>query len=285
MRRLLVMMALAALALLAGCAGNASSTPTAATDPLTLVMAAADNIREADTFRLSVTQTGPDYGMMTDYGSVVFRSATGQYVAPREMQANVRVLAAGLPIQIDVFSRGADQWYRAIWTGNQWLNQPFQAGFNPETLISADAGLQAALGALLELNYAGEKELDSGAQVHHVTATANGPDVTALLGGLIEPVGEVSVDVYIDRQTRQPVRFTIQEFNSPYAATPEVGEEAQPIIWTIDIYDINAPAALDVPQAGDGQVGDSGFMGAPSLNDAPPPDSTGEAESEATPAS
>lgn len=279
MRRLFGLIALAAFALLAGCAGNTSSTPTPTFDPLALVMEAAENIRVADTFRLSVTQTGPDYQMLTDYGSVTFRSATGQYVAPREMQANVRVLAAGLPIQIDVFSRGENQWYRAIWTGNQWLNQPFQAGFNPETLISEDSGLQSALNALLQLIYVGEEELESGAQVHHLMATANGPDVSALLGGLIEPVGEVVVDVYIDRETRQPVRFTIQEFNSPYAATPEAGDEAEPIVWTIDIYDINAPAELDAPQEGEGAPQESGFMGAPSL------ESTAEAESEATPES
>lgn len=279
MRRLWSLIALVALALLAGCAGNVSSTPTPTFDPLALVMEAADNIRAADTFRLSVTQTGPDYQMLTDYGTVIFRSATGQYVAPREMQANVRVLAVGLPIQIDVFSRGADQWYRAIWTGNQWLNQPFQAGFNPETLISEDSGLQSALNALIQLNYVGEEELESGALVHHLTATANGPDVSALLGGLIEPVGEVVVDVYIDRETRQPVRFTIQEFNSPYAATPEVGEEEEPIIWTIDIYDVNAPAEMDAPQQGEGASRGDGFIGAPSI------DSTAEAESEATPES
>jgi hypothetical protein len=142
--------------------------------------------------------------------------------------------------------------------------------------------LQSALNALLQLSYVGEEELESGALVHRLTATANGPDVSALLGGLIEPVGEVVVDVFIDRETRQPVRFTIREFNSPYAATPEVGEEAEPIIWTIDVYDINAPAELDAPQEGEGAAREGSFIGSPSL------DSTAEvseAESETTPES
>lgn len=270
-----------ALVLLAGCSGN-NATPTPAVDPLTLVTEAAANIRAAETFRISVTQTGPDYLMLTDYGTAVFHSATGQYVAPREMQANVRVGVAGIPIQIDVFSRGADQWYRAIWTGNRWLNQPFQEGFNPETLISQDAGIQAALDALIQLNYVGEEQLESGAQVQHLTATANGPDVSALLGGLIEPVGEVTVDVYVDTTTRQPARFIIQEFDSPFAETPEPGQEAEPVVWTIDIYDINAPAEIDVPPESEGTVeasdaGDSGFMGAPSVES-----ETEEATSEAS---
>jgi hypothetical protein len=268
---------LAAFALLAGCNGSASSpTATPTLDPLALVTEAADNIRSADTFRISVTQTGPDYMLPTEYGTAIFNSAIAQFVAPREMQANVRVRAAGLPIQIDVFSRGADQWYRAIWTGNQWLNQPFQEGFNPETLVSEEAGFQSALDSLIELNYVGEATLESGANVYHLTATANGPDVTALLGGLIEPVGEVIVDVYIDRETRQPVRFVIQEFNSPYAATPEAGEESEPVVWTIDLYDINAPAELDTPPE---NAAESGFVGAPSV------DATAEATGEATPES
>jgi hypothetical protein len=268
---------LAAFVLLAGCTGNA--TPTPSLDPLALVTEAAANIRAAETFRISVTQEGPDYMLATEYGTAIFRSATAQYVAPREMQANVRVVVAGLPIQIDVFSRGADQWYRAIWTGNQWLNQPFQEGFDPETLVSEEAGFQSALDSLIELNYAGEAELDSGAQVYHLTATANGPDVTALLGGLIEPVGEVLVDVYIDRETRQPVRFIIQEFNSPFAATPEAGEDDIPIVWTIDLYDIDAPAELDAPQESTEIAPSEGLIGAPSR------DSTAEATSEATPES
>jgi hypothetical protein len=262
------MIALAALALLVGCSGSGSNaTPTPTFDPLALVTEAANNIRSAATFRISVTQTGPDYALGTEYGTAVFHSATAQYVAPREMQANVRVGVAGLPIQIDVFSRGADQWYRAIWTGNQWLNQPFQEGFNPETLISADAGIQSALDSLIQLSYVGEEQLESGANVHHLLASANGPDVSALLGGLIEPVGEVTVDVFVDTTTRQPARFVIQEFNSPFAATPEAGAETEPVVWTIDVYDIDAPAELDTPpeNTAEAPAASPGFVGAPSM--------------------
>lgn len=267
MRHLLIMILLAALA---GCTGTGTNlTPTPVTDPLAMVTEAATNIRGAETFRISVTQTGPNYLMLTDYGTAVFNSAIAQFVAPREMQANVRVEVAGLPIQIDVFSRGADQWYRAIWTGNQWLNQAFQAGFNPETLISADAGFQSALDSLLELTYVGETQLESGANTHHLSATANGPDVSALLGGLIEPVGEVSVDVYIDTTSRQPMRFIIQEFSSPHAATPQAGGEVDPVVWTIDLYDFNEPSELEPPADNTTtQPTEPAFVGAPSVEDA-----------------
>jgi hypothetical protein len=90
--------------------------------------------------------------------------------------------------------------------------------------------------------------------VYHLAATADGPDVAALLGGLIQPVGVVGVDVYIDRSTLYPSRFVITEHDSPYAVTPEPGapgsgEENEPVVWTIDVYDLNAPADLSTPEA------------------------------------
>ncbi len=241
--------------LLVGCSGSpgATQTPTATPDPLDLVKEAAAKIRAADTFRISVDETGPEYQIFTDYATVLFRSAKAQYVAPNEMQADVSVIAAGLTIEVQVFSRGAQQWYRAIWTGNQWFNQAFAPDFNPESLISEDTGIEAALKSLLDLSYSGETQLENGADVYHLAATADGPDVAALLGGLIEPVGVVGVDVYIDRNTLYPSRFVITEHESPYAVTAEPGApgsggEADPVVWTIDVYDINAPAELSTPE-------------------------------------
>jgi hypothetical protein len=148
-----------------------------------------------------------------------------------------------------VFSHGADQWYRAIWTGNQWINQPFAPEFNPETLIAEDTGFQAALEALIDLSYVGGVQLENGADVHHLKATADGPDVAALLGNLIEPTGTVDVDVYIDRATNYPMRFGITEYDSLFTVTPEPGQEAEPVQWTIDVYDINAAPDISTPPA------------------------------------
>lgn len=234
--------------ILVGCAGNdAPPTPTP-TDPLALIAEAAANIRAAETFRIDVSQTGPDYTILTEYAPVYFRRASAQYVAPGMMQATVRVIAAGLPLDVDVFASGAAQWYRAIWTGNNWINEAFAPGFNPETLIASETGFQAALNALTDLDYAGEETLESGAPVHHIAARAQGEEVNALLAGLIETRGEVDVHVYIHRETRMPVRFVITEYDSPYAVTPEAGEEAEPVVWIIDLYDINAPAELSTPE-------------------------------------
>ncbi len=239
---------LAFVTLLAACNGSPTPTPEAQVDSLALITEAANNIRAAETFRIDVNQEGPNYTIYTEYAPVLFRRATAQYVAPREMQARIRVIALGLPIEISVYSRGADQWYSAVWTGDNWVNAAFAPGFNPETLIAEDTGFQSALNALIELNFVGEETLENGAPVYHIASRAQGDQVAALLAGLIEPVGAVTVDVYVHRETRFPVRFEISEFDSPYAETPEPGQAAEPVKWIIDLYDIDAAPDLNVPQ-------------------------------------
>jgi len=238
------------MVILAGCTGGSTSdeaTPTPI-DNIALITQAANLIRSVETFRMDVSQEGPDYIIPTVYANVFFRRANAQYVSPGTMQASIRVVAAGLPISIDVFSRGANQWYRAIWTGNNWLNEAFAAGFNPEALIAEDTGFNAALQALIDLDYVGQETLESGVTTHHLRGTAQGEDVNALLVGLIETVGIVVVDIYVDVATGYPVRFMITEENSPYAVTPQPGEQAEPVVWIMDIYAINEPAQLDDPE-------------------------------------
>jgi hypothetical protein len=230
--------------------GCTSAAPTEAPpDPLKLITEAADKIREANTFRISVNETGPDYMIYTFYTTVFFRRAVAQYVAPSMMQASIRVLAAGLPVEVDVFARGAEQWYRAIWTGNQWINEPFAPDFNPEMLIAENTGFQAAMGALIDLSYVGREQLENGVEVHHVKATADGPNVAALLGNLIYPTGNVDVDVYIDHASGFPARFGITEYDSQFVAAPAAGQEVDPVQWTIDVYDINAEPEISTPPA------------------------------------
>lgn len=287
-RRLFPLMMFFAL-IISACNGGsppANTTPTPTPDPLVLVMEAAENIRAAETFRLNVSQTGPDYAILTDYGSVIFRRADAQYVAPGVMQAAVRVGALGLTIDIDVFARGADQWFRAIWTGNSWLHAAFSPGFNPEALIAEETGFQAAVDSVTALTYVGETALENGRQVLHIRGTADGASMNALLIGLIQMVGEVGVEVYIDAETRFPVRFVLTETTflpdlataesvagdaargsvespsalgavldaaSDAAAEPAAQNtalvEGEPRVWTMDILDIDVPASLDEPAA------------------------------------
>jgi len=226
--------------LLAACGDAGSATPTPA-DPLALVSEAAAAIRGADTFRMIVDQTGPAYLIDTDFGSVAFRRADAQYAAPGSLQASLAVLALGARLDVDVFARGADQWFRApLWTGDQWLKATFAPGFNPEVLIAQDGGFQAAVDAARDLTVVGDTQLENGQNVLHIRGRADGPALDGLLAGLIAMQGEVSVDVFIDRDTHFPARFVLTE---------TVEGEDEPRVWTLDILDVNTPVQLDNPEA------------------------------------
>lgn len=225
--------------LLAACAGTPTEEPI---DPIELVTTASENIRESETFRMSVERTGASYFVDTGLGQVDFRRAVAQYVAPNVIQATVRLIASGLPADVDIFSRGDDQWYRhTILTANLWFNAPFAEGFNPETLISEDTGFQTALNSLINLTYEGLQTLEDGTPVYHLKGTADGRDITALLANLVEATGEVLVDVFIDQNLMIPVRFVIVQPDTITDTQPD------PTTWTVDVYDINAEPKLDAP--------------------------------------
>lgn len=225
--------------LLTACTGTATEEPL---DPVDLVTDAAENIRESDTFRMSVERSGASYFVETDLGSVDFRRAVAQYVAPDILQATVRLVASGLPTDVDIYSRGNEQWFRhLVLTANSWFNAPFAEGFNPEKLIAQDTGFQTALNSLINLSYEGRTTLEDGTPVYHIAGRAHGEDIAALLANLVETTGEVLVDVFIDQNLMIPVRFVIVQ---PDTITET---EDEPTTWTVDVYDINATAELDPP--------------------------------------
>ncbi len=222
----------------------ATATPEPPPDALALVTEASTNIRQMKTFRMLVEQSGAPFYVDTDLGRVQFRRAEAQYVAPRDMQAHVRLLAMGLPADVDVFSRGDDQWYRnSILTANRWFNAPFSPGFNPENLIASETGFQSALQAMEQLQYIGIETLEDGTTAYHLKAKANGPDISALMAGLIQMTGNVDVDVYISKDRLLPARFIIVD---PATMTKD---QPKPTTWTMDLYDFNAAPDIEDPES------------------------------------
>jgi hypothetical protein len=231
-----------------GCSGGSGGQPTP--EPLSLLTEAANNIRARNTFRLYVEQTGAKYeipiiiALGQDPVNVEFRFARAQYVSPDMLQATARVvvplMGQSLAQEFDIFSKGADQWYRAI--GTAWIKGDFAPGFNPTTLIAEDSGFQAALTALTDLEYIGEETLEDGTPVYHLRGVASGPSVSALVVGLIQTESDLPVDVYINRDTRLPARIILRQ--------PETvsEEEPEPTTWTIDVYDVDEPSELTPPE-------------------------------------
>lgn len=232
--------------LAAGCdgsAGSSSAPPTLA--PADLLAQAGSNMRAASTLRVAVDRAGGDYFFETDFGVVLFNALRGQYVAPDVIQASARVLLGKLPLDVDIFARGADQWIRGVFTNMEWQRAILAEGFDPQTLIAdADSGLQAALKALRNVTLVGETTLEDGTAAYHLSSAADGANVSALIVNIVQMSGEVTVDVFIDRARLLPLRFVIVQ--------PPAGEQTTgtpgPTTWTIEFYDFDAEPELTGPE-------------------------------------
>lgn len=224
------------------CACSESTGNNVLPDPTSLVQEAALSLTSLQTLRVAIDRTGADYGFDTVIGPVVFNRLTGQYVSPDKVQATARVALAKLPIEIELYTQGDQQWVRGVFSNNEWQNGVFAPGFNPQSLVSqAETGLQGALNALKTLEMKGETQLEDGTQVYEISATADGKSVSSLLVDIVEMTGIVQIAVFIDKGNHRPLKFVVVQ--------PETITDLQPdpTTWTIELYDFDAPPALSPP--------------------------------------
>jgi lipoprotein LprG len=119
----------------------------------------------------------------------------------------------------------------------------FAPGFDPSTILSQEnSGFDVALSALIDPKLVGEETMEDGTAGYHISATAQGEDVSALVVNLVQMTGSVTVDVYIDKAEMLPVRFIIVQ---PDTAT----DQTEPTTWTIDLFDFDAAAGIELPDA------------------------------------
>lgn len=240
MSRLLTLLIIASL-LLIGCTAGAPATE-APLDPHTLLTQSVANLRPKQTFRVIVERSGADYLFKTDLGDVIFKRAEGQYISPDTIGAKVKIVLGNLPVEADVYAKGEDQSVRGVWTSMKWEAGVFAPGFDPSKIISQEqSGLDQAVNALVDPKLVGEETLDDGSAVYHISATANGADVAAMVVNLIQMTGTVNVDAYVAKDSGLPVRFVIVQPDSATAA------QTDPTKWTIDLYDFDAKSEVEIP--------------------------------------
>lgn len=236
---------------LGACQPAAPATPEETPEPQALLEDVIDNLREVDTFRLLIEQTGAPFPFLVslDEGAstvaAVMPRGEAQFEAPNVMFANVRLRVGGLPpISVDLFARGLEQWFRLARTS--WVHYPIAEGFDPGELMRENSGFSRALTQLRDIDYNGRGELVDGTPVHHIRGVADGDVVNELLFGLLEIYEEnVLIDVFvtIDRALPALLRVTI-----PDTAT----EDESDSVWSIEIYDYNEALSFDGPAgAGD----------------------------------
>ncbi len=250
MQRLLPVVFIVVALALSGCGGG-STDATPSVEPLTLLRRAADKIRAAETFKLYVLQRGAPYNFTINLSqdpnelmNVQFRLAEGQFVSPDELYAKASVKTSILTLDVEIYAKNDDQWFRATSLSVPWLNAPFAPGFNPVALIGDEGGFEAALTSLIELSFEGATTLEDGQPVWHLSGIADGQKVAALVVGLLRIEGSVPVDVYVHRETEYPVRVVVTQPDTATAENPE------PTEWVIDVYDIDAPVSFTRPTEG-----------------------------------
>jgi len=233
----------ALLALLVYAARSPEATPerpltvdapaAAPPDPPALLRQAFSNLRAAATLRIDLQHSGEPWFVSTNLGELPFRQLRAAFVAPDTLQAVARVAVLGLPVEVELFARGEQQWYRnPLLTANRWQGGVLVEGFNPQQLVSADSGFHQVPGALGGLTWQGLVALEDGRAAHHLRGRAQGAALGALLLNLVQLSGELPTEVYIERDSVLPRRFVIRE---PAAS------------WDLGISEVNAAVQLDIP--------------------------------------
>ncbi len=240
-KRLPLILLMLSAVLLAACGGSTGGTPTATLEPAAMIEQTISGMRAQTTFDLLVDRTGADYFIFTDLGALRLDRAEGQYIAPDQLGIRVKVGTGQLAIEADVFAQGSQQFVRAIFTANRWLAQTLVDGFDAALVLSAeDNGFTRALRSLQNLILVGEESLEDGTPVYHLTAEADGPQLSALVVNLITMEGPVGLNLYLRRDNLLPARFVATQIAT-------ASDPAGPTVWTIDIFDFGAEARYSPP--------------------------------------
>lgn len=229
-----VLVALILLHLLVSCSSIPKNAATLV--PEDLIREASESLIPVQTLRVTIERSGADYGFNTVIGPVVFNRLTGQFVAPNIIYATARVALAKLPVELELYADGEQQWIRGVFSNNEWQSGEFAPGFNPKALVTeSGTGLQATLSALQTIDYIGETQLEDGTTVHHIRSTADGTSVSALLVNLVEMTGKVEIDLFIDKANKHPLKFVVVQPDSRTDIQPD------PTTWIIELFDYDAP--------------------------------------------
>ncbi|RMG96237.1 MAG: LppX_LprAFG lipoprotein [Chloroflexi bacterium] len=206
--------------------------------PEEILQRSAERMQALSGFHFVIERTGAPAYLDPD-GTISFRRAEGDYVAPDRTRAVVRVIAPGLVTDVNVVSVAAVQWQTNILTG-AWEELPPNWGFNPAVLFDAEVGLQAVLTAdFRNLSLVGTEKLDDGPDelLYVVSGDVAGERMYRMSGGLIGPE-MVQARLWIRPSSFELVRALVTE---------PVAEASEPSVWQIDFSEFGRVVAIEPP--------------------------------------
>jgi lipoprotein LprG len=218
-------------ALLLTACGGGSNTPEALPDPTALLQKAADDIQNIRALRFKLQVTGAP-AFVDFQNTIAIVSADGAYAEPDRIQAKVVARLIGVPGEVEIVAIGDTQYMKnAILTAGNWLEQQFSPGFNAETLIRSENGIESAIRKFYNLKMIGREQLFS-VDVYHLTGEAKAADISALTVDLIRDA-DVVADIYINVETGR-----VEQVKMVQPATKTDTQDAT--TWTLEIFDYNA---------------------------------------------
>jgi len=224
--------------LLAAC-NPTPATPAPLPDARDVLSKAAAQVRTSKSLRIKLQLSGAPVYVDT-LRAVSFISADGAYLAPDRVRATVVAKILGVAGEVEIVTVGNDQWFKnSILTGGKFTKAVFAPGFNAQTLVTSDTGIEAGLESIRDLKMVGAEKLFN-ADVYHLYGVASGKDIEALTVGLIRGT-LVNCDIYIDQKDSRVVRVVLLQ---PDTVTEK---EPKPTTWLLELYDYDVSIQIEPP--------------------------------------
>ena len=219
--------------LLAACAGAPTPTPSAPA----LLEQSAQAMQALKFAHFVVDRTGaPAY--LDPSKTIIFRRAEGDFAAPDQARATVRVIGATFVADVNVVALGDRYWETNPFTG-AWGNYS-GLGYNPSALFNPQTGVPALMRHdLSDLRLLGLETLPDypGQKLFHLSAEAPGRQASAMTAGMIGR-GQVNLDWWIQPGTGYTLRLRVVE--------PDT-DPKDPTVWLVDFDSFNVPVTLTPP--------------------------------------
>ena len=210
-----------------------------------LLDGAIDELQSAESFRLSIEQTGEPYQLALTFDGVnilpaTLESAEAQVISPNELHISA-LIHLFIPLSIDIYSLDDRQWL-SFPSGAPWLQLPEFEGFSISRLLAQGDGIDKVMTNLHDAQIADAEALVNGQPAWHIQATTAGDAVEGLLFGFIDPQDDVEIDAYITVEDRRLVLIEILMLETAGDS------EKDPSVWHIKFWDYDAPRGFEPPQ-------------------------------------
>jgi len=226
MKRHLVLAGTVVLALmvLTACGGGGLT-------PAQILANSAEAMKQVDTVQWAITRDGPPIQLDPTMGLTAL-SAEGAYQAPDSVYAVVKVQAGGMVAEAELLWTAEGVFFKLPPLKPSFAPIQLPAAFNPADIFSEEVGIPYVLtNVLTNPSLAGEEDID-GTKTYHITARAEGQDLSGLVGGAVAE-GTATVDLWINKSTSQIVRAVVTE--------------ADGSSWTLDLFGYGEAVEIPTP--------------------------------------